>query len=589
MVNTFLGTRYEEALHPRYRGKWIEKPRVLLPEHAVSLVHDTKVSEITMDDVDKWLQKNAHYNHGVRKSDAQMSMEVISSFRDDKYGAWWLKQANEALRKVHTVMHGRPYDVANAKERIMVSQAVMDGDTDAIFPFPVYVSAGGDPNTVGLDVSKDGEFTMFEGNDEATPETLNLVNELLGNAERMITVWSSQPSDIAQRIRAGDIPRGIFVSPKREVAAGYWGEGRELVKFKLPLKRVAQHSEIDWQVRNRLTERDVLALRLAYNTAVGSKYQEVLHPRLKGKWRSKGAGVSPGAYPQSGPARPSAQSARKAAMADVQIKGGKLVLADGSPLPPHIARLRIPPAWTNIRVATDADAELLVRARDSKGRTQSLYSEAHKARVAAIKFARTRELLEKRDEITKENAHNRKAEDASIRENADVLMVIMSMGIRPGSVKDTQSATQAYGATTLEGRHIVADGANTRLRFTGKKGVALDLPVEDRDVAHLLRQRAEVAGTTGRLFATNSKSLLDYVKTLDGGGFKTKDFRTAVGTQTAIDDVRQAADLPQTKQEYVKRVRAVAKLVAARLGNTATVALQSYIDPTVFSAWRIEV
>jgi DNA topoisomerase-1 len=91
------------------------------------------------------------------------------------------------------------------------------------------------------------------------------------------------------------------------------------------------------------------------------------------------------------------------------------------------------------------------------------------------------------------------------------------------------------------------------------------------------------------LFATNSKSLLDYVKTLDGGGFKTKDFRTAVGTQTAIDEVRQAADLPQTKQEYVKRVRAVAKVVAARLGNTATVALQSYIDPTVFSAWRIEV
>ena len=37
-------------------------------------------------------------------------------------------------------------------------------------------------------------------------------------------------------------------------------------------------------------------------------------------------------------------------------------------------------------------------------------------------------------------------------------------------------------------------------------------------------------------------------------------------------------------KEFKDRVRAIAKQVAARLGNTPTIALQSYINPFVFDA-----
>lgn len=47
----------------------------------------------------------------------------------------------------------------------------------------------------------------------------------------------------------------------------------------------------------------VLADRLALN-AVGSKYQEYLHPRLKGKWRSKGASKPVGKGPRQGAVAP---------------------------------------------------------------------------------------------------------------------------------------------------------------------------------------------------------------------------------------------------------------------------------------------
>lgn len=370
--------------------------------------------------------------------------------------------------------------------------------------------------------------------------------------------------------------------------------------------------------------RNVIIDRLALN-AVGSKYQEFLHPRLKGKWRSKGlpraATGAPAVQkagsgtftPQTGkspsepisPAAPGAQTktpagqVAKAAiaqkpdaaagvrpgMAKVQRAGDKWVMEDGSPLPKYLEGVNIFAGWSNVQVSTDPKAELLVTAFDSKGRRQSLYSKAHWTKAAAVKFARTREGLQKREAIIKENNVNRT--DPAKREDADVMMLILQTGIRPGSTNDTKAAVKAYGATTLEGRHVVVAAGKVRLRFTGKKGVSLDIPVEDKEIAQMLQERKKSAGDSGKLFATDNNKLLKYAHSLDGGKFKTKDFRTIIGTKTAIDEIAKVNAVPKTKKEYVAQVKMIAKIVSEKLGNTPTVALQSYIDPSVFSAWRI--
>jgi DNA topoisomerase IB len=58
-----------------------------------------------------------------------------------------------------------------------------------------------------------------------------------------------------------------------------------------------------------------------------------------------------------------------------------------------------------------------------------------------------------------------------------------------------------------------------------------------------------------------------------------------LGTREAGDWVK-AMPAPKDAKEYQKSVRAVAKRVAARLGNTPTVALAAYIHPAVFVDWR---
>jgi DNA topoisomerase-1 len=159
----------------------------------------------------------------------------------------------------------------------------------------------------------------------------------------------------------------------------------------------------------------------------------------------------------------------------------------------------------------------------------------------------------------------------------------MATGVRPGSEKDTGAEKQAYGATTLLARHVqVSPTGAVRLKFTGKKGVALDIPVNDPGVAHMLRARAAKGG---RLFDTTDVGLRGYAAGLAGGGYKPKDFRTLRGTLTAAAEVK-ARNTPRGPADYKRAVRDVATVVAAKLGNTPTVALQSYIDPTVFAKWR---
>jgi len=172
-----------------------------------------------------------------------------------------------------------------------------------------------------------------------------------------------------------------------------------------------------------------------------------------------------------------------------------------------------------------------------------------------------------------------------LRERASCARLVQATGIRPGSEKDTLADKKAYGATTLEGRHVSVQAGNVRLKFTGKKGVSLDLPVDDPVVSKDLIARKKAAGRTGKLFDTNSRQVLSYNKSKDGGGYKTKDFRTAKGTNTAVDVINRMPK-PRNAKEYKMAVRDVAKQVSAVLGNTPAIALQSYIDPTVFAGWK---
>lgn len=264
-------------------------------------------------------------------------------------------------------------------------------------------------------------------------------------------------------------------------------------------------------------------------------------------------------------------------------KEAKLVLADGSPAPSHVPAGKIPPAWVDVKVSTDPNADVLATGKDAKGRPKTIYRDEFHMKGAAVKFARTLEGLKKQGELHEQNQRNRA--DPALRNEADCVWLMQEQGTRPGSDADTGGKVKAYGATTLEGRHVVVEGDAVRLDFIGKEGVRHDHVIRDAGLAQMLRERKAAAGDDGKLFGTNYDKVTAYSKTLDNGRFTPKDFRTQRANIIAIREV-SAADPPKTMKEYKARVKGVADVVCRVLGNRAAQALESYIDPSVFSGWK---
>lgn len=330
-------------------------------------------------------------------------------------------------------------------------------------------------------------------------------------------------------------------------------------------------------------------------TIYDKEFSETDHPRgqpeNKGEF-AKGSGGATAAKakppgtkaaavkkPAIGAAKPGVAAPTKAS---ALVQGGE----SRESWPDHIKALKIPPAWKSVRISHDPNASLLAVGVDAAGRRQAVYSKKFAESQSALKFSRIMNLMQEFGGIQKQNEMNRQSTDPVKREHADCTALIMDMGIRPGSDDDTKAKVKAYGATTLEGKHVVADKGQVFLRFTGKKGVALNLPVTDPGLAKSLLDRSKAAGPDGQLFGKiTGASLLNYVHGFDGGGFKTKDFRTLLATKTANDMVTQISE-PTDAKSYKKAVLQVAKAVSDKLGNTPTIALQSYINPVVFAPWR---
>lgn len=323
-------------------------------------------------------------------------------------------------------------------------------------------------------------------------------------------------------------------------------------------------------------------------------------------------------------------------------KDARVVLADGSPAPAHITPAMVGQDWTEVKVAIDGTKDVLVTARDSKGRAKTVYSDRFHGQQAAIKFARTREGLVEAANMRMENQANR---GGANKNEADCCWLMMVQGTRPGSesdnkgnshlfgyridkkdvkiehegkkttvkltidgedveIKDKKAKAElrrrveqglplhdstywlkSHGATTLEGRHVVEKDGGVYVEFMGKESVWHSHRIRDEALGAMLMARKRAAGDRGLLFATNAAKVGKYARTLDGGKFTPKDFRTQLATGMAAEAI---AGMPMPANEKARKaaIKDVGARVSHVLGNEPSQALSTYIAPEVFSVWE---
>jgi DNA topoisomerase IB len=159
--------------------------------------------------------------------------------------------------------------------------------------------------------------------------------------------------------------------------------------------------------------------------------------------------------------------------------------------------------------------------------------------------------------------------------------------MRPGSNSNTGAKVQAHGATNLKAKHVkLNDDGSATLDFTGKDGVHIVLQTKDKRVVDVLSSRKLGKNDDDQLFNTNEDRVRKYMNN-EGGvpkEFLLKDLRTLKANTSAMDHM-SSMDPPKSKAEFTKKRREVGEVVSAQLGNDASMALNSYINPTLFGQW----
>jgi DNA topoisomerase-1 len=255
----------------------------------------------------------------------------------------------------------------------------------------------------------------------------------------------------------------------------------------------------------------------------------------------------------------------------------------------RIKALAIPPAWTEVWIAPDADAHLQATGRDAKGRKQYRYHADFAQIRDAVKYAHLVEFAQALPALRRRLKRDL-AQPGLPRERilAAIVTLLEQTLIRVGN-EDYARTNQSFGLTTLRNKHVKVKGTEVRFLFKGKSGKQWSLSLRDRRVAKIVRSCQELPGQhlfeyrdeEGAVHPISSSDVNSYLKEITGRDITAKDFRTWTGTVKAAMGFR-AQQGPFTK----KAVRGVIAAVAEELGNTVAVCRKCYIHPGVLAGFE---
>jgi DNA topoisomerase-1 len=257
----------------------------------------------------------------------------------------------------------------------------------------------------------------------------------------------------------------------------------------------------------------------------------------------------------------------------------------------RITELAIPPAWVNVRIASDPDAHLQAVGRDQAGRLQYIYHGAWEDVRAAAKAFRLIQLGQVLAVL-------RRGIDTDLEENGAHLA--FAAAARLVDVLHLRAGHESYageeggrGVATLLKRHVQINGSSFRLCFRGKGGKRIDRVHADERLAAALDELRRSRGQ--RLFQIKSADsdrpmtatdLNAYLGRVSGKPVTAKDFRTLYASAVALDHLSTIGP-PPSQAACRRAIAEIARTISAELANTPAVTRKSYIHPLVIERFEI--
>jgi DNA topoisomerase I len=257
----------------------------------------------------------------------------------------------------------------------------------------------------------------------------------------------------------------------------------------------------------------------------------------------------------------------------------------------RIHRLAIPPAWTSVWIAPSADSHLQATGFDSRGRKQYRYHPAWQHERDQLKFHDMEAFGRAQPHLRRqiERGLDDEAEPLGHRRVLALSLRLLDIGLlRVGSDRYARD-NKHYGLTTLLREQVTVRPDQAVFDYVGKAGKRQRLAIGDApalDVLAPLKRRRQGPPELLVFRAAHSwtrihrEDVNNFLRAESGGPFSAKEYRTWNATVIA------AATLAALEPRPSRAATVASRAVADALGNTPTVARQSYIDPRVFERFN---
>jgi DNA topoisomerase IB len=267
--------------------------------------------------------------------------------------------------------------------------------------------------------------------------------------------------------------------------------------------------------------------------------------------------------------------------------------------PEALARIRamaIPPAWRDVWISPDPAGHIQGTGVDARGRLQYRYHALWRAERDVEKFEHMLVFAQALPVLRAAEERHLSGHALDRARVAACAARVTELGLfRIGSERYARE-DHTYGVSSLERRHLRFRAGEAVFDYVAKASKRRTVRIADAAAVRTLRALERAHADLPQLFVfqvgggggwrhLTTEELGAYLHEQAGGHFTVKEFRTWNATLLAALALSGA---PRTDSLRARRRNAVAAVrdVATWLGDTATVARASYVDPMVFEVYE---
>jgi DNA topoisomerase I len=254
----------------------------------------------------------------------------------------------------------------------------------------------------------------------------------------------------------------------------------------------------------------------------------------------------------------------------------------------RIDKLRIPPAWKDVHISTNARAAIQVWGFDDRGRKQYKYHPRAVEKGELRKYYRVRQMARDLPTLRAKVMRDfRRTGLSKAKVCAGIVRLISDGFFRVGSER-YQKENNTFGITTMRKSHVVMlDDETVQFEYRGKRSITQRNVVVGKDLVRFVGELMKTPGTRlfrykedGKWQDVDSRDVNDYIEEIAQFPYTAKDFRTWGGTLRAATVLAELGK-GKSQSERKKNVVTAVRLVASELGNTPTICRKSYVHPVV--------